>query len=562
MKRLLPIPLMLCAAAMAAAQQPDPVTIPPSREAFQHLIGPRHAIHIEYSKACSHRGVGLQVIVSSQGRIESARATDGDKEFYADAEAIEMRRRFKPFEQNGEPVRASITDYVEVVPLEQWGSRVPFPVPKNWDSLRFTLGHPEWNCLSCPTYSVEIRGDGDVTFHGDRAELLSRVYTHDGHRDESVLITGTHHAKLTRRDVVMLLDKFRQADFFSLKNEYSAGGSDGETINISLWVDGITKKVTDYGGLEAGMPEVVRGLEDAIDQTAGVDRWTAGNAETWPALLSEKWDFKAQSKENRQLFQSVIAHQSADLIQQFLAAGAPALAMDENGMGPLVSAAEAGDLHLVKQMMRDKGHLPSVLLNSALSASARSGNAEMVELFLSRGADVNWHPPHEDGRARGEDTVLVSAIESGDADTVRAVLEQHPVIEAKDQNGATALMRSLWPHWGGSATTSIVELLIIAGANVNARDNDGQTPIFQACQSPQSVDVLLRAGANLNSQDIGGRTPLMKCTDRGYQRSLIEAGADLSIRNQEGQTAAEQARSYGFTDEADFLEAAMKARKP
>lgn len=84
-----------------------------------------------------------------------------------------------------------------------------------------------------------------------------------------------------------------------------------------------------------------------------------------------------------------MAHGRAELVHQFLAAGAPAFAMDKGGMGPLVSAAENGDLLLVKQMMAGKEHLPGALLACALRASARSGNTELLEFLQDNGADVN-----------------------------------------------------------------------------------------------------------------------------------------------------------------------------
>lgn len=47
---------------------------------------------------------------------------------------------------------------------------------------------------------------------------------------------------VNKRDVAMLLAIFRQADFFSLKDKYEMGASDLETVEISLTLDGHTKR--------------------------------------------------------------------------------------------------------------------------------------------------------------------------------------------------------------------------------------------------------------------------------------------------------------------------------
>ncbi len=553
MNRFLGLALILCAAALSGSAQSSPIIIPPGPEPFHHHVGLIGVIHTEHPEKYRHDGITLQVIVTSQGKVESAHAVEGPAEFFAEAEAIEMNRRFKPFEQDGRPVRVSITDVVVIVPMEEWGAKVPFPQVKDWNSLRFKLNRPPGYCMDCPAYTVEIRGDGTVVFHGEGSVFVRRV--HQG--DRSLLITGTHRGMISKQDLVTLLNKFRQANYFSLKDKYAMGATDMETVQISVTSDGQTKQVTDYSGLEVGMPEIVRGLEEAIDKTAGTDKWIEETPETWPALVAEHWGFKAQTEENILLVESVVARGSVELIERFLTAGAPTLAVDKRGMGPLVSVAENGDLPLAKRMLAGNEHPPAALLVSALSASARSGNTEMLEFLLGKGADVNG----QGGDDEDSETVLMSAVQSGRAEMVRAVLEQHPIIDAKDRNGATALMRSMQLRDREAQTELIVNLLISAGANVNARQNDGQTPLFSACGFEKAVKPLVQAGADVNAQDIGGRTALMLCTRREYLQALVEAGADLTIRNSYGETAAEQFRSESLKEEADFLDGALKARQ-
>jgi ankyrin repeat protein len=105
----------------------------------------------------------------------------------------------------------------------------------------------------------------------------------------------------------------------------------------------------------------------------------------------------------------------------------------------------------------------------------------------------------------------------------------------------------------------IFELLIAAGANVNLKNDQGQTPVFSACFNDRAVSLLVQAGAELNAKDESGRTALMHCVTPDFGKAMIAAGADLYARDREGQMAAEAARDMGNTRLADLLESAMTA---
>jgi hypothetical protein len=86
---------------------------------------------------------------------------------------------------------------------------------------------------------------------------------------------------LVSADVVSeIVEAFRSADYFSLKNKYMWGATDLPTYTTSISIGGKTKEVVDYAGQQVGMPESVSRLEETIDRLSGVERWTKGNAET------------------------------------------------------------------------------------------------------------------------------------------------------------------------------------------------------------------------------------------------------------------------------------------
>lgn len=257
MRRLLLL-LLLCASGFG---QSSPVEM--NDPLFEHYVGKVEVIHVDIPPS-AHDGVWLEVIVTPGGTVEYAHAVHGPAEYFQRAEEVEMTRRFKPFQKDGKAVTASIQDYVGIVPFEQWGTKEPFPDVEDWNSVRFTLERPEGNCLSCPAYRLEVSGDGTVTFEG-----LNFVPSGKYHDEVfKTVIVGKYHGKISRQRVEDLLEKFREADYFSLKDKYAQPATDLEDISTSLTIDGKTKKVTDYGGLEVGMPEAVTALEIAMDEAA------------------------------------------------------------------------------------------------------------------------------------------------------------------------------------------------------------------------------------------------------------------------------------------------------
>lgn len=134
--------------------------------------------------------------------------------------------------------------------------KVQFPAIKDWSSLRIRLERTA--CYGwCPVYTVEVSGDGTVTFVGERF----------------VAAKGTHAAKIPREKVEALYRAFAKADFFWTNDRYEGAITDMPTQIISIAFDGHHKTVVDYAGHTAGMPKAIDELEDMVDQVAGTAVW-------------------------------------------------------------------------------------------------------------------------------------------------------------------------------------------------------------------------------------------------------------------------------------------------
>ncbi|MBI4654475.1 MAG: ankyrin repeat domain-containing protein [Nitrospirae bacterium] len=92
----------------------------------------------------------------------------------------------------------------------------------------------------------------------------------------------------------------------------------------------------------------------------------------------------------------------------------------------------------------------------------------------------------------GTNEDLRDAVKEGNITRVRTSIDKGADINAKDNDGFTALMFASY-----SGHTDIVEVLLAKGADVNAESNDGLTALMSASSKGHTdiVEVLLAKGA-------------------------------------------------------------------
>jgi ankyrin repeat protein len=139
-------------------------------------------------------------------------------------------------------------------------------------------------------------------------------------------------------------------------------------------------------------------------------------------------------------------------------------------------------------------------------------NEDIICLLSKHGADLS--AKDDTGK-----TALHLATAARNVDGVRALIKLQIDVEAKDADGRTALHLAsrLWSNYnleGPNTALSLIDLLLSNGANINATDNNGDTPLFLASK------IFIYPDKN----------PLVKC--------LLARGADSSITNSKGETAA------------------------
>lgn len=105
--------------------------------------------------------------------------------------------------------------------------------------------------------------------------------------------------------------------------------------------------------------------------------------------------------------------------------------------------------------------------------------------------------------------------------------------------------------------------LLEEGADPNARDERGLTPLHVACTkgNVELVKLLLEHGADPNAVGGAGLTPLHVAAYSGHQgvvEVLLKWGANPSLVESSGKTPADVARERGFKDLAELIEGWLK----
>ena len=468
------------------------------------------------AKDSGFTGLTLLVTVDMAGKVIAAEPIDNYQKLDAAPALAAVRAwTFRPQTFDGKLVnaigRVSISYQKEPIPPN---TAIAFPAA---DPADFAITLQRSACFgSCPDYRVTVHGDGLVEFDtSDDHFKGTAAQIHLEYNGHNVLLPGHHVAHVDPAAVARLLDQFRAAHFFGLRNEYFYGATDNSTQVLTVRVGGASKTVTDYIGTMAGMPQAVRDLEEAVDAVAGTGRWVDGDLQTLDELDAAHFDY--QSRLAVMLAAAAASKMSGyrppegigKLLLELVNRGVPldAKITDQTLGTTLVRAAAIRGNDAVFEKLAERGALTAIPRAALTEAFNRVGcSAKIARALVRAGAD-----PH----TAGEDGTALTALRGS-----AATCEEHPGKEL--EMGKT---------------------LIELGVPLEARDSLGWTALM-GCDSPELAELLLAHGADPRAHDKGGTTPLLSTDDDRVGLILLRAGADPRAKDENGTVRAQAVKGH------------------
>lgn len=153
---------------------------------------------------------------------------------------------------------------------------------------------------------------------------------------------------------------------------------------------------------------------------------------------------------------------------------------------------------------------------------------------------------------------LLQAIDEDNRAVVDLFVRSNFNIHISDHDGTPILLMALKKGY-----TTIAGILISKGADVNAHDRMGVTPLLLVCGKQLSgyktiAEILIQRGAYIDDRDSLGFTPLLLSLSGGTSEVaelLIERGANIFARGKNRKSALALAESSGNTHIAELLKA-------
>jgi TonB family protein len=514
-----------------------------AEESAAHLIKRVEPIYPPLARLTRVEGlVRIDLLVGRDGKVLDCHVISGHPLLVQSAVDAVRKWEYKPFVREGEPtlVRTE-ADLKFSLPEIHPHPEVPFPEVSDLRSIVITFA--SMGCMGrCPVYELRISGDGKVTYKG-----MSNVF-----------LTGTHSGRISEAEFRNLVGAFRTADFYSLEDDYTVGMMDGWAGEASITI-GSQSKTVRYDE----SPKVMEQVQLEILSASGTERWVKGNAASVPSMLSEPLDVLKPQAGGSSYLVSAATQGDISVVEALLRAGSAVNSKNKLGQSALMLASIRGLPTMVELLLRAGGDPNSVNQNgeTVLIHGAASGNAAVLRHLLKAGASVN-------ARSKDGNTALIEAAVTGNPELVAILLRAGARVNLRGANRTTALIAGSTGELNGGVRdifltpyaeipdevidrAKVVRLLIDAGADINAVNDEGENALFTV--NDETVRELIKTKININIRNKDGETPLIATVASEVAELLVSAGAELNLTDPQGRTALMHGAENNYVENLKVL---------
>ncbi|XP_075237812.1 uncharacterized protein LOC142334030 [Lycorma delicatula] len=269
------------------------------------------------------------------------------------------------------------------------------------------------------------------------------------------------------------------------------------------------------------------------------------------------------------LMSAIKNNYKVDVIHRLISAGAQINTHDYHGLTPLMYAIKINDKEIISRLIYSGANVNGIDeegRSCLFYAVMFTNDEEVINLLINKGADLSKLNKHHDEvlfsieliKNNKNNRYTAKVIENYDVSCQKIFLNylvrlnmnkkfifdvicKGADVNAVDEHGRTPLINAII----NKCDQEVIIKLIESGADVNITDKDGELPLWHAADSTdckELLKILVKYGANINTQDKDGYTILMRILRsnraRGKEvvRNFIELGADVNLSNNHGTT--------------------------
>lgn len=309
---------------------------------------------------------------------------------------------------------------------------------------------------------------------------------------------------------------------------------------------------------------------------------------------------KLKNKSHPQ-FTKAIREKKIEEVEKFLLEGVDpdTIDPDDDNKPAICIAAEVGSLPLVKLLLKHGADLEGEDKEQMTAAfyAITSENIELIDFLFEQGADFEHHDCQDrtplywaccecnlktidylykkglkyNVYSKLNRSPLSKTAYTGRHEVVKYLLSLPGIeVEHQDNRGRTALHNAVWGPAGGRDGKRVgnetpgdcpeaAELLLQHGADVNLRDNDGNSPLAVAAASMAiaSIRILMKYGAKIDDANKRKETPLSQACRHGHlevvKLLIKEYNPNRWILNDAGYDCVQAALVGGHADIVEFF---------
>ena len=185
---------------------------------------------------------------------------------------------------------------------------------------------------------------------------------------------------------------------------------------------------------------------------------------------------------------------SSFVLQEFLSSGCEVNAgkgdsiklrgFSKTGVTALHLAAHAGNADIAELLLDNGAQIDARTLNArtALHIASIHGSLDVVKVLLARGCEIDARSMENNEKK----TALMKAAESCHLDIMDCLIEAGADFDLRDKFGCTALLSSVC-----TAKVRVASTLIKAGCDVNIPSKNGRTPFYLSLRNPPHLTRIL-----------------------------------------------------------------------